>query len=947
MRSALKINHINNRISGCSYSIILATETNWNEDIKSEEVFNSSFNVFRSDRDLSLSDKKSGGGVLVAVGVQHDSEQIITQKHAEFEDVWVKVLLKGEIHIFVSVYFPPHFAKKQSYEKFLRTVELVNDESHTNSKIHIYGDFNQNDADFIVNDDNESLLLPVVGENETLQFIFDGFSQLGLNQVNSIRNEQNCFLDFLFTNCTEDFSVDKAEYPLWKNEKFHTAIEYSLMIDTERSRPSDHEPEYKYDFTKANFELINRKLTDIDWQSLLKNEIDMNKAVDNFLSSLYSVLDSTVPKSKKKTVSSKDPIWFTREIKNLKNRKQKAHKTHKKLKDQRNLDKYLNICDELNTKISIAYENYNTRVENNIKSDPKQFFKFANDKMKSNNFPSRMQYEDFASTDSKQICNKFASFFQTVYKNSDEVRDFEYFSHLHEQINNVSIKQITVQEILATLKELDASKGPGPDGIPPSLMKNLAPAFVKPLFWLFNLSLTSGQFPSVWKKSFLIPIFKSGKRSDIKNYRGIAIISCIPKLFEAIVNQKIFNQVKNRITCNQHGFYKGRSTATNLLEFVDFSLASMDRGNFVETLYTDFSKAFDRVDISMLMFKLKKLGFESGLLRWIESYLTNRTQTVRFKGHLSVPVKVTSGVPQGSHLGPLLFILFVNDVTLVLNRLKVLIYADDMKLYMEIKHKSDIQQFQQEVDIFYIWCKKSLLDLNVKKCNIISYTRKRNPEHASCTLAHQVVERCYQIRDLGVIMDSKLTFIDHYNTIINRANSMLSFIKRFSYHFVDPYTIKTLFVTYVRSILEYCSVVWSPYQDVHSNRIESVQKQFLLYALRKLGWNSFPLPCYESRCMLINIETLEKRREIASVTLVNDLVSQRISSENLLGKLNFYAPTRSLRTRKIFVLNSYRTEYAMAGPVNSMMSLYNKYCEVIDLTMSRNALRKILNTRIT
>ena len=216
-----------------------------------------------------------------------------------------------------------------------------------------------------------------------------------------------------------------------------------------------------------------------------------------------------------------------------------------------------------------------------------------------------MQYEDFASTDSKQICNKFASFLQTVYKNSDEVRDFEYFSHLHEQINNVSVKQTTVQEILATLKEL-ASKGPGPDGIPPSLMKNLAPAFVKPLFWLFNLSLTSGQFPSVWKKSFLIPIFKSGKRSDIKNYRGIAIISCIPKLFEAIVNQKIFNQVKNRITCNQHGFYKGRSTTTNLLEFVDFSLASMDRGNFVETLYTDLSKAFDRVDISILMSKLKK-----------------------------------------------------------------------------------------------------------------------------------------------------------------------------------------------------------------------------------------------------------------------------------------------------------------------------------------------------
>lgn len=255
--------------------------------------------MFRRDRDLLSSDKKSGGGVLVAVGIQHDSELIATQKHAEFEDVWVKVLLKGEVHIFVSVYIPPHFARKQSYEKFLNTVEQVINEFDTNLKIHIYGDFNQHDADFIVNDENESLLLPVVGENETLQLIFDRISQLGLHQVNSLRNDQNCFLDFLFTNCTEDFSVDKAEHLLWKNEKFHTAIEYSLVIDTKRSRPTDYELEYTYDFTKANFEQINSKLNDIDWQSLLKDETDINKAVDNFLSSLYGVMDKTIPKLKR------------------------------------------------------------------------------------------------------------------------------------------------------------------------------------------------------------------------------------------------------------------------------------------------------------------------------------------------------------------------------------------------------------------------------------------------------------------------------------------------------------------------------------------------------------------------------------------------------------------------------------------------------------------------
>lgn len=264
------------------------------------------------------------------------------------------------------------------------------------------------------------------------------------------------------------------------------------------------------------------------------------------------------------------------------------------------------------------------------------------------------------------------------------------------------------------LNNLDVSKGSGRNGIPSLFMKSLAVELTTPLFWLFNMSLESGIFPKSWKSSYLVPIFKNGKKSDIRNYRGIAIISCIPKLFEAIINEKLFNQIKSRITNAQHGFFKGRSTNTNLIEFVKYSLTAMDNGHHVEALYTDFSKAFDRVDIPMLLFKLQKLGTESNLLKWIQSYLTNRQQIVRFKESKSNPIQVTSGVPQGSHLGPLLFILFANDISLILKHIKVLIYADDMKLYLEIIDKEDINIFQNEIKVFYTWCNKSLLQLNVK-----------------------------------------------------------------------------------------------------------------------------------------------------------------------------------------------------------------------------------------
>ncbi len=133
-------------------------------------------------------------------------------------------------------------------------------------------------------------------------------------------------------------------------------------------------------------------------------------------------------------------------------------------------------------------------------------------------------------------------------------------------------------------------------------MKHLAKELTSPLFLIFNMSLESGCFPKFWKNSYLVPVFKSAKKTDISNYRGIAIPSCIPKLFEAIINKELFHQMKNRIIPTQHGFFKGRSTTTNLLEFINFSLNAMDKGNYVETLYTDFSKGFDRIDIPCFSF---------------------------------------------------------------------------------------------------------------------------------------------------------------------------------------------------------------------------------------------------------------------------------------------------------------------------------------------------------
>ena len=725
MKSASKIKEIHNRILTCPFSIILGTETSWDATIKSEELFANNYNVFRDDRDCQMSEKKSGGGVLVAVSADLNADIIKITKFKEFEHVWVKVRIADETHVFVSVYFPPENARKIIFEKFYQTAQHIISTFPPEIKVHIYGDFNQRDIDFFPDIDNESILLPIVGENEALQFICDTSASLGLNYINHVKNQNNCYLDLLMTNTDEDFCVVESLTPLWKNESHHTAIEYSLFIH-EHNRPENCDFEEVHDYQSANYENISRKMSQVDWQHILRNEENVETAVDTFYKILFEIIHDEIPLIKRRRHrSSKHPIWFTNEIKNLKNRKQKAHKAYKKHKSNEYLTNYLNICDQLNLAIDIASEDYNAKTEREIKSCPKNFFNYVKTKLKSDNFPSEMHLDEKSGDNSEIICNLFATFFQDVYTTfSEEDRDREYFSFLPEFSKDIQMTQIKVHDIMDTLKSLDVSKSAGPDGIPPVFLKSLSAELTIPLFWLFNMSLQSGVFPKTWKSSFLVPIFKSGKKSDIRNYRGIAIISCIPKVFEAIVNKTLFHMVKNRITNNQHGFFKGRSTCTNLLEFVNYSLTAMDNGNRVEALYTDFSKAFDRIDIPMLLFKLEKIGFERSLLKWVESYLTSRQQIVKFKGAKSKPIQVTSGVPQGSHLGPLLFILYVNDICFILKHVKVLIYADDMKLYLEILNDEDVNIFQNEINIFYDWCIKSLLQLNVKKMQLYRVKQK-------------------------------------------------------------------------------------------------------------------------------------------------------------------------------------------------------------------------------
>lgn len=354
----------------------------------------------------------------------------------------------------------------------------------------------------------------------------------------------------------------------------------------------------------------------------------------------------------------------------------------------------------------------------------------------------------------------------------------------------------------------------------------------------------------------MTPVFKSGKKAEISNYRPISILCAMSKIFEKIVATKVLNQIQHLICLSQHGFVKNRSTESNLLKYLTIIKEWVKNGGQVDSIYTDFSKAFDKVSHRILLRKLKSFGIRNTLLNWFESYLQNRSQFVLIGGFKSARMVPTSGVPQGSILGPLLFILFINDLPDILKS-NCLLFADDSKLFRKINDVADCYQLQNDVNDLTKWCTLNKLSLNVEKCAAITFSNKTNVIHHPYSINNEAIKRVTLVKDLGVWFDVKLTFNHHIKKITRKAYQMLGFIFRSSSHFTKRKSLVRLYDTYVRSRLEYCSSVW--YYDKYITIVERVQKKFVRMLYFKFCYQQSN---YVEHLAQLGISSLESRRII-------------------------------------------------------------------------------------
>lgn len=678
---------------------------------------------------------------------------------------------------------------------------------------------------------------------------------------------------------------------------------------------------------------------EVNWNREIFHIINVENAVEKFYAILFDIIDKSVPKYVKRNFSG--PPWFNKELAVLRNARNRAHNLFKKTNDPLDYNKFSDIRKNFDALNEFCYKRYITDIQEELKVNPKKLFNFVNRKRKSIGFPASMYYKGSYITDHCEISNAFKETFRENFtEDHNSSIDYSKLSNIKYDTTDICLPEFSEEDIFIALGNIKLSFVPGPDGIPSVVLKKCADALVNVLLFLFNLSLRFSTCPSRWKSSFILPVFKKGNKSYIEDYRGVTIQSVFFKLMDSMVTEYIRNHSSRIINDCQHGFVPRRSTCTNLIEFTSYLINNIEKGYQIDAIYTDFTKAFDRVNIRILCYKLIKIGFHPKFVDWIFSCLSNRVQYVKFCDSESDKFIVNSGIQQGSHSGPLYFILFINDIYSIFESdTLILLFADDAKLARVIKEENDNQILQADLDRFSLWCEINKLPINGSKCNKITFHRKRKPLLNSYYINMEIVKELSEVTDLGIVLDQRLTFNRHIDICISKCNKMLGFIKRNSKDF-SINTRRLLYCALVRPRLEYCSVIWNPYYEVNIKRIEDIQARFTRSAL----FNELPIS-RNDRNIRMGLNSLKDRRDAHSALMVYDILNNRIDSESILSKISFNAPRRGLRDFRLLRIPHHSTNYGQHEPITNICRIFNQFYDDFDFNINRDHFKNLIYGR--
>ena len=397
--------------------------------------------------------------------------------------------------------------------------------------------------------------------------------------------------------------------------------------------------------------------------------------------------------------------------------------------------------------------------------------------------------------------------------------------------------EFSVSDNIEAIEDIKPNAASGPDEIPVSLLKNCKEALAIPIHLIWSKSLACGEVPSFYKFSNISPLHKKDSKALPSNYRPISLTSHIIKVFERIIKKKLVLHLEmNDLLCDkQHGFRSGRSCLTQLLHHFDDVLESLTNKADFDSIYLDYAKAFDKVDHKLLIKKLHLYGINPKIIKWIECFLSDRKQAVVVDGHLSFLAFIISGVPQGTVLGPILFLIFINDIEQCIAQSIIRCFADDTRVSISVKTEQDVSLLQMDLNSVIQWSERNNMALHKDKFEYMCHRHNRHNALIELPFVSELYQYSVsddkslapvsQLRDLGVLVSNDLSWSPHIIAIANKARQKAAWVLSV-FQTRSPVIMLTLYKSMVRSLLEYCCPLWHPSKISDIQELESVQKAF-------------------------------------------------------------------------------------------------------------------------
>ena len=897
--------------------IVIITETWCNSDIN-----NAFLNLpgYFIDPDLRLdrSDTHRGIGGGIIVYVRNGLTILASDNLRSDFNQYCSFIVKSDSDMieFICVYRSPNSTESNNDK-------LVNDLlTHMNKKSNcvLIGDINFPNIDWesISSDKKAASFLKAVNDNFLEQCI------------TFPTHTKGNILDLLIVNNPDLFHTAEDIGRLGKSDHIMICIE--LRFGKSFIPSSQLVQSWK----NANLDGIRERLENTNWDFELSNQ-DCNGAWVTFHTKIMELLDEYVPKVPRRK-EGKQP-WMNKQLLREIRLKRRRWKRYKSSGGNPEL---FTLYKESEKKVQQGKRRAKRALERKLarseKSD-RMFNAYVKSKTKCKVSVGPLKDANGkVISDSMEMAEELNGFFSSVFTREDtsnlpapRIRSFEH------SIKKVNFRQAVIEKKIAKLKP---SAAPGGDGIAVKLLQEFAPLLARPLALIFNQSMTEGVVPSMWKEANVTPIYKKGSKSKPGNYRPVSLTSIPCKVMESIIRDHIVDHLdyNNLIANSQHGFLKSRSCVTNLLTFLEVVTEAVDNSKPVDLVYLDFEKAFDVVPKERLIIKLYEHGIQESLLVWIKAWLSGRRQKVVLNGKSSSWASVHSGVPQGSVLGPLAFIIYINDLDEVVGNLLTILckFADDTKLGKTITCDADRDELQESLDKLCKWSTDWCMRFNTDKCKVM-HVGANNPQHEYFMFGDKL-NKTNEEKDVGVIIQSNLKPSKQCAEAARKANQVLRQIMR-AFHYRDKITFINLYKRYVRVHLEFSVQAWNPWNKADIEVIEDVQMR-AVKAVSGLNGKS-----YKERLHEVGLQSLEDRRVRSDMIQTHKIINgiDRVSRSHWFELINDNRIT-TVRTRLAadnlnIRVKPCRTELRRNFFTNRVVSTWNGLPECIKTARTSSAFK--------